>query len=282
MGTEKSKKVTVPLIKSYKSKGKKITMVTAYDYPTASIVDEAGVDIILVGDSLGNVVLGYENTLPVTMQEMLHHTKAVRRGVKRALLVADMPYLSYQIDLKDALINAGRFVKEAGAEAVKIEGGSKNIDLIKRLIDCEIPVMGHIGLTPQSLLKFGGYKVQGKTQSKIHELIKDSKELEKVGVFSIVLEGIPYEVSKIITQSLSIPTIGIGAGPFCDGQVLVFHDLVGLSPEPIPKFVKKYLNARELFINALKNYIKDVENNVFPDIEHSYKLPQKLQKIIES
>lgn len=282
MGTDKSKKVTVPLIRLYKSKGKKITMVTAYDYPTARIVDEAGIDIILVGDSLGNVVLGYENTLPVTMQEMLHHTKAVKRGVKRALLVADMPYLSYQIDIKDALINAGKFIKEAGAEAIKIEGGSKNIELIKRLIDCEIPVMGHIGLTPQSLLRFGGYKVQGKSQAKIDELIRDSKELEKVGVFSIVLEGIPYEVSKIITQSLSIPTIGIGAGPYCDGQVLVFHDLVGLSPEPIPKFVKKYLNARELFINALKSYIKDVEENVFPDIEHSYKLPQKLQKNIES
>ena len=241
-----AKKVTVPDIISKKTRGEKISCLTAYDYPTARLLDAAGVDISLVGDSLGMVVLGYENTLPVTMEEMLHHTRAVRRGVARALLVADMPFGSFQLGVNDAVANAVRFVKEAGAEAVKIEGGEKRLELIARLAENDIPVMAHIGLTPQSVHALGGFKVQGKTLAAADALLRDARAVEAAGAFSLVLESIPAEVAERITRELKIPTIGIGAGPACDGQVLVWHDLIGLSFGVDPKFVRRYADLRPL------------------------------------
>lgn len=268
-----TKKVTVPDIISKKTRGEKITCLTAYDYPTAHLLDAAGVDIILVGDSLGMVVLGYENTLPVTMDEMLHHTRAVRRGTARALLVADMPFGSFQLGVNGAVANAVRFVKEAGAEGVKIEGGEKRLELIARLVENDIPVMAHIGLTPQSVHALGGFKVQGKTLAAADELLRDARAVEAAGAFSLVLESIPAEVAEHITRELRIPTIGIGAGPACDGQVLVWHDLVGLSFGVQPKFARRYADLRSLLEQAFSCFVADVTSGAFPGEAETYHLP---------
>ena len=278
-------KVTVPDILHWKSHPatpgeqatRKITSLTAYDYPTARLLDEAGVDILLVGDSLGMVVLGYENTLPVTLEEMLHHTRAVRRGVRRALVVADMPYGSYHADLAESVRNAVRFIKEAGAEAVKLEGGERRLELISRLVEAEIPVMGHIGLTPQSLHALGGFKVQGKTFEAAEQLLRDARAVEAAGAFSIVLESVPRELAARITQQLRIPTIGIGAGPECDGQVLVFHDLMGLTQGPLPKFARRYANLAEVIARAASEYCEDVRSGQFPADAESYHLPAEVR-----
>ena len=273
-----AKKVTVPDIISKKTRGEKISCLTAYDYPTARLLDAAGVDIILVGDSLGMVVLGYENTLPVTMEEMLHHTRAVRRGVARALLVADMPFGSFQLGVNDAVANAVRFVKEAGAEAVKIEGGEKRLELIARLAENNIPVMAHIGLTPQSVHALGGFKVQGKTLAAADALLRDARAVEAAGAFSLVLESIPAEVAERITRELKIPTIGIGAGPACDGQVLVWHDLIGLSFGVDPKFVRRYADLRPLLEQAIGRFVADVTGGAFPGEAETTHLPAEVRE----
>jgi 3-methyl-2-oxobutanoate hydroxymethyltransferase len=248
----------------------KITCLTAYDYPTARLLDEAGVDVLLVGDSLAMVELGYESTLPVTMEEMLHHTRAVRRGTRHALLVADMPYGSYHDDPAQAVRNAIRFVKEAGAEAVKLEGGERRMELITRLVEAEIPVMGHIGLTPQSVNALGGFRVQGKTDEAGGQLLRDARAVEAAGAFSVVLESIPRELAANITAELRIPTIGIGAGPDCDGQILVIHDLLGLSFGHQPKFARRYVNVGEIISRAAAEYCHDVQQGSFPSDEESY------------
>jgi 3-methyl-2-oxobutanoate hydroxymethyltransferase len=250
----------------------KIVCLTAYDFPTARLLDEAGVDVILVGDSLGMVVLGYENTLPVTLDDMLHHTRAVRRGVRRALLVADMPYGSYHVDDGESLRHALRFVKEAGAEAVKVEGGERRVELIARLVEAEIPVMGHVGLTPQSLNAFGGFRVQGKTAEAADRLLRDARAVEAAGAFSIVLESIPRELAAQITSELRVPTIGIGAGPDCDGQILVLHDMIGLGLGHTPKFVRPYANVAATISRAVGEYVADVRGGHFPADEESYHL----------
>ena len=255
-------KITIRTIKEKKQKGEKIVALTAYDYPTAKILDSLGIDIILVGDSVGNVVLGYESTLPVTMEEMLHHTRAVKRGVKNALLVGDMPFLSYQPSIEEGIRNAGLFIK-AGAEAVKIEGGRQFIPLIERLTQSGIPVMGHIGLTPQWIHSFGGYRIQGRTSKDALALLEDAILLEKAGIFSLVLEGVPMQLAKLITENLSIPTIGIGAGPYCDGQILVFHDLFGLG-DFIPKHAKVMVDLKEVISQGVRRYIEEVKEGIFP------------------
>ena len=270
-------KVTALSLLEKKQRHEPITCLTAYDYPTARLVDEAGIDMILVGDSLGMVVLGYENTLPVTMQEMLHHTRAVRRAVKHAFLVADMPFASYHVGTRDTLRNAARFVKEAGAEAVKLEGGEKRSRIVERLVDAEIPVVGHIGLTPQSLHAMGGYKVQGKTLNAVEQLMRDAIALERAGACCIVLEGIPREVAAMITRELEVPTIGIGAGPECDGQVLVFHDLLGLTFSPAAKFVRRYADVGATISGAVLAYKEDVKSGAFPSEAESYHLPKDTQ-----
>ncbi len=275
-------KVTTSTLLEKKSQHQPITCLTAYDYPTARLVDEAGIDIILVGDSAAMVVLGYDNTLPVTMDEMLHHTRAVRRGTKRAFLVADMPYASYHVTQKEALTNAARFVKEAGAEAVKIEGGRKRVRLIERLIDAEIPVMGHIGLTPQSLHLMGGYKVQGKSLKAVEQLMQDAIALDSAGVCSMVLEGVPREVGAMITAEIACPTIGIGAGPDCDGQVLVLHDMLGLNFGVPAKFVRRYADIGSAITNAVAGFKKDVEAGAYPSDSESYHLPKDTKETLES
>jgi 3-methyl-2-oxobutanoate hydroxymethyltransferase len=279
---EPAAKVTTHSILEKKRRHEPITCLTAYDYASARLVDEAGIDLVLVGDSLAMVMLGYESTLPVTMAEMLHHTAAVRRGVKRALVIADMPYASYHVSKKDALRNATRFVKEAGAEAVKIEGGVKRAELIERLIDAEVPVMGHIGLTPQSVNMMGGYKVQGKTLAAVEQLMKDAIALDRAGVFSIVLEGIPREVAAMITAEVSVPTIGIGAGPECDGQVLVFHDIMGLTFAPPAKFVRRYADLGAAIAEAVAAFKADVETKQYPADDESYHLPKETKAALES
>jgi 3-methyl-2-oxobutanoate hydroxymethyltransferase len=275
-------KVTTATLRELKLRHEFITCLTAYDYATARLVDEAGVEMILVGDSLAQTILGYENTLSVTMDEMLHHVKAVRRGVKHALLLADMPYGSYQVDPQSALNNATRFVKECGAEVVKIEGGEKRADLIRRIIDAEIPVAGHIGLTPQSVNVMGGYKVQGKNLSAIEQLMRDAVALDRAGVCSIVLEGIPREVAAMITAEVNTPTIGIGAGPECDGQVLVFHDLVNLTFAPPAKFVRRYGDAASLITDAVRAFREDVRSQQYPSDEESYHLPRETKAGFET
>lgn len=278
-----SGKVTVPELLQRKNLAadsanpQKITCLTAYDYPTARLMDEAGVDIVLVGDSVGMVMLGYDSTLPLTLEEALHHTKAVRRGVNRALLVADMPYGSYHGDLNEALRNAMRFVKEAGAEAVKIEGGERRLELISRLVDAEIPVMGHVGLTPQSVNALGGYRVQGKTPATAEQVLRDARAVEAAGAFSIVLEAMPRELATEITKTLRIPTIGIGAGPDCDGQVLVLHDMLGLTFEDAPKFARRYANLGEVISQAVRQYCEDVQNGTFPTDAESYHTPSAVK-----
>jgi 3-methyl-2-oxobutanoate hydroxymethyltransferase len=264
--------VTIQTLQDKKSQGRPIACLTAYDYATARLVDEAGVDLILVGDSLAMVVMGYENTLPVTMDEMLLHTRAVRRAVRRAMVVADMPFGSYQISTAEGVANAARFVKEAGAQAVKIEGGATRLDLVRRLSDAEIPVMAHLGLTPQSVHRMSGYRVQGKSVGAIHHLVKDALALEAAGAFAVVLEGIPTEVAQRITAALHIPTIGIGAGPNCDGQILVLHDLINLSFSTPAKFVRRYGDAAALITDAVHRYRDDVEGRRYPADAESYHL----------
>lgn len=270
---ERPEKVNAPSLKASKARGERLVCLTAYDYPTARIVDEAGIDIILVGDSLGNVVLGYGNTVPVTLDEILIHLKAVRRAVQRALLVADMPYGSFHTGADDAVKNALRLVKEGGAEAVKLEGGHKRVQLVKRLVDEEIAVMGHIGLTPQSINKLGAYRVQGKTAAAARQLIDDAHALEDAGAFAIVLEVVPREIAQMITESLTIPTIGIGAGVHCDIQVLVIHDMLGLSFGKLARFVRPYANLHEVITDAVTRYADDVRSGVYPSDDESYALP---------
>lgn len=269
----RARKTTPQSLLEQKRNGTPITVLTAYDYPTARLVDEAGIDVLLVGDSLGMAVLGYESTLPVTMEEMLHHTRAVRRAVQSALLVADMPYGSYHLGTEDAVRNAMRFLKEAGAEAVKVEGGSERVHLVEAMTAAQIPVVGHIGLTPQSVHRMGGYKVQGRTVAAIKTLCEDALLLQQAGAIAIVLEGIPREVAARITASLDIPTIGIGAGPECDGQVLVFHDLFNLTFTPKAKFVRRFSDAGELFRSGLEAYREAVLAKTFPSDEESYHAP---------
>jgi 3-methyl-2-oxobutanoate hydroxymethyltransferase len=264
--------VTIQTLQDKKSQGRPISALTAYDYATARLVDEAGIDLILVGDSLAMVVMGYENTLPVTMDEMLLHTRAVRRAVKRAMVVADMPFGSYHVTAAEGVANAARFVKEAGAQAVKIEGGASRLELVRRLSDAEIPVMAHLGLTPQSVHRMSGYRVQGKSVNAIHHLVKDALAMEAAGAFAVVLEGIPTEVAQRITAALHIPAIGIGAGPHCDGQILVLHDLVNLSFSKPAKFVRRYADASALISDAVRRYREDVEGRQFPADAESYHL----------
>jgi 3-methyl-2-oxobutanoate hydroxymethyltransferase len=275
-------KITTASLREQKLRHEPITCLTSYDYATARLVDEAGIEMILVGDSLAQAMLGYENTLSVTMDEMMHHVKAVRRGVKHALLLADMPYGSYQIDAKTAVDNATRFVKEGGAEVVKIEGGEKRADLIRRIIDAEIPVAGHIGLTPQSVNVMGGYKVQGKNLSGIEQLMHDAVALDHAGVACLFLEGIPREVAAMITAEVGVPTIGIGAGPECDGQVLVIHDILNLTFGPPAKFVRRYGDAAALIGNAVQAFRADVKSLQYPSDEESYHLPRETKAGLET
>lgn len=265
-------KNTVSTIREQKKNGDKITMLTAYDYSTAKLIDEAGINSILIGDSLGNVILGYEDTLSVTMEDMLHHTRAVSRGAKNALIVADMPFMSYQTSVYDAVVNAGRLIKEGRAQAVKLEGGATVCKQIRAIVDASIPVVAHLGLTPQSINAFGGFKVQGKTEEAARRLISDAKAIEEAGAFAVVLEGIPAKLAEIITNTISIPTIGIGAGKGCDGQVLVYQDMLGMFSDFTPKFVKRYANVGEIMTGAFKEYIEEVKSGAFPKEEHSYKI----------
>lgn len=265
-----NKSKTILDIRELFEKKEKIAVLTAYDYPFARIMDQAGIDIILVGDSAGNVVAGYENTLPVTMEEMIYHTQSVVRGARRALVVADMPFLSYQADISDARRNAGRLIKEGGAHAVKMEGGSSLQETIRAIVDMDIPVMGHIGLTPQSVHRMGGYRVQGRSEKESRKLREAAKAVEEAGAFSLVLEGIPASLAAEITESLAIPTIGIGAGNRCSGQVLVAHDMLGLSEDFSPKFVKRYADLSGVMTRAFKDYISEVKAGIFPGDEHSF------------
>jgi 3-methyl-2-oxobutanoate hydroxymethyltransferase len=277
-----SQKITTASLREKKFHHEPITCLTAYDYASARLVDEAGIDIILVGDSLAMTMLGYENTLSVTVDEMLHHTKAARRGVKHALFMADMPYGSYHVSAEETLRNASRFVKEAGAEIVKIEGGEKRADLIRQVIDAEIPVAGHIGLTPQSVNAMGGYKVQGKSLADVEQLMRDAVALDRVGVACLVLEGIPREVAAMINAEVKTPTIGIGAGPECDGQVLVFHDLLNLSFSPPAKFVRHYGDASALISHAVQAFRADVASHQYPSDAESYHLPKETKAALET
>ena len=265
--------VTVPDLMTAKAAGRRLVMLTAYDTPSARLVDGAGVDIILVGDSVANNVLGYSSTLPVTMDEMLHHTRAVARGTRRALLVGDLPYLSYQTGRRDAIRNAGRFLKEGGAAAVKIEGGRRRATLVCALIEAEIPVMGHIGLTPQSVHLMGGYKVQGRRLDQARALVEDARALEEAGAFALVLEGMPEALGRAVTEAVAIPTIGIGAGRYCDGQVLVLHDLIGLSFGQPPRFARRYADVGAIIARAVRDFSDDVRNGAFPSEAEVYSAP---------
>jgi len=275
-------RVTITEIKEMKQKKEKIPMLTAYDYVTAKMVDEAGVPLILVGDSLGMVMLGYESTIPVTMEEMIHHTKAVVRGARKALVIGDMPFMSYHISVSDALHNAARFIQEGGAQAVKLEGGEVVAEKVRRLVDCGIPVMGHIGLTPQSIHQLGGFKVQGKAVKEAKKLLNDAHILEEAGAFAIVLECTPAPLSKLITQKLTIPTIGIGAGPDCDGQVQVISDLLGLYTDFVPKHAKQYARLAGEIKTAVSSYISEVKSLSFPTMEQSYSMDESLVKQLKA
>jgi 3-methyl-2-oxobutanoate hydroxymethyltransferase len=275
MSTQKSndrpEKVTTQTVVEMKRNGEKISMLTAYDYTMAGIVDAAGVDVILVGDSASNVMAGYETTVPMTLEHMIYHTSCVVRGVDRALVIADLPFMSYQVTAKEALINAGRMMKEAGAHAVKLEGGKPIAATVKRIVDAGIPVMGHLGLTPQSIYKFGTYKVRAKEEEEAEQLLKDAKILEEAGVFSIVLEKIPAALAKKVTESVSVPTIGIGAGSHCDGQVLVLHDMLGLNKDFSPRFLRRYADLHKSMTGAVQSYISDVKSGSFPNENEQYK-----------
>jgi len=273
---KKMKKFTVTSFQNAKKKGEKISMLTAYDFTTTQLLDEAGVDSILVGDSLGMTMLGYETTLEVTMEDMIHHTKAVVRGAKRALVIGDMPFLSYHVSVEDTIRNAGRFIKEAGAHAVKLEGGVEMVDKIKALVAAKIPVVGHIGLTPQSVNMFGGFKVQGKSAEQAQAIIDDARALEEAGVFAIVLECVPSELAKKITEVVNVPTIGIGAGKDCDGQVLVIQDVLGMYKGLQPKFVKRYKETGDDIIDATKAYIQEINEGVFPAKEHTFTIKEEV------
>lgn len=265
-------KNTVLTFQQAKENGEKLTMLTAYDYSTAKLIDEAGVNSILVGDSLGNVILGYEDTISVTMEDMIHHGAAVARGAKNALVVIDMPFMSYQTSVYDALVNAGRLMKEGRGDAVKLEGGVEVCSQIKAIVDAGIPVCAHIGLTPQSINAFGGFKVQGKSEAAAKKLLEDAKAVEEAGAFAVVIEGVPAKIAALITEQLHIPTIGIGAGKDCDGQVLVYQDMLGMFSDFTPKFVKRYANIGEVMKEAFQNYIKEVQDGVFPAEENTYKV----------
>lgn len=264
-------RVTIQDFLKKKQEGRKISMLTAYDFPFAQIVDEAGIDAILVGDSLGMVMQGLENTLPVTMDEMVYHTKIVSRAVRNAIVIGDMPFMSYQTSVEDAVRNGGRFLKEAGASAVKMEGGAEVAEHIRAMTRSDIPVMAHIGLTPQSIHRMGGYKVQGKTEESAEKLLEEAHIVEDAGAFSLLLEAIPMKLANQITDELAVPTIGIGAGPHCDGQVLVLHDVIGMFERFIPKFVKRYANIKEDALKAIKSYKEDIEQGRFPSEEQSFK-----------
>ena len=267
-------RTTITQLKQMKQQRERIAMVTAYDYPTARIVDEAGIPVILVGDSLGMVVLGYDSTLPVTMEVMLHHVRAVSRGAKNALIIADMPFMSYQADPSEAMRNAGRFLQEAGAHAVKLEGGTSMAATVRRLVDAGIPVQGHIGLTPQSIHQMGGFRVQGRDTATAAKLLQDAVALDEAGAFSIVLEGIPAALSRVITQRVGVPTIGIGAGPDCDGQVQVFHDIMGLYPDFVPKHAKQYAGVGDTIKEGLARYVDEVRQGSFPTPRESYTMDE--------
>jgi 3-methyl-2-oxobutanoate hydroxymethyltransferase len=275
-------RVAITDIKTMKQKKEKIPMLTAYDYVTARMVDEAGVPSILVGDSLGMVMLGYESTIPVTMEDMLHHTRAVARGARMALIIGDMPFMTYHASTADALHNAARFIQEAGAQAVKLEGGEVVAGTVRRLVECGIPVMGHIGLTPQSVNQLGGFKVQGKGLEEGRKLLNDARTLEEAGAFAVVLECIPAPLSKLITQKVGIPTIGIGAGPDCDGQVQVISDLLGLYTEFVPKHARQYASLAGEIRRAVSSYISDVQSVAFPTAEHSYAMDKGLVKQLKA
>ena len=269
-------RVTIGELKEMKQRGEKIPMLTAYDYSTAKLVDEAGVPLILVGDSLGMVVLGYESTIPVTMDEMIHHTKAVVRGTERALVVGDMPFMTYHTSVDDALRNAARFIQEGGSQAVKLEGGETVAEKVKRIVECGIPVQGHIGLTPQSVHQLGGFKVVGKTPEVAVRLLNDAKALEQAGAFSIVLEAVPAPLSKLITERVSVPTIGIGAGPDCDGQVQVVSDLLGLFTDFVPKHAKQYAKLADIIKASVSDYVSEVRACSFPTAKQSYTMDEKI------
>lgn len=264
------KQKTILDIRRMKDAGEKITVLTAYDYPFARLMDQAGIDMILVGDSVGTVVSGYDTTLPVTMEEILYHTRAVVRGTAQALVVADMPFLSYQVDLRDARWNAGRLIKEGGAQAVKLEGGAHVADTIRAIVDMDVPVVGHLGLTPQSVHRMGGYRVQGKEKAQARQILADAVAVEAAGAFALVLEGIPAGLAREITAAVAIPTIGIGAGVDCDGQVLVIHDILGLCEKYSPKFVKKFADVSGTIRQGIDDYIREVKGGTFPDKEHSF------------
>ena len=271
-------KNTVSTFREQKAKGEKISMLTAYDYSTAKLMDEAGINGILVGDSLGMVVLGYEDTLPVTMEDMIHHTAAVCRGAKNTLVVGDMPFMSYQVSVEEALYNAGRLMKEGRCQAVKLEGGASVCPQIRAITNASIPVMAHIGLTPQSINAFGGFKVQGKSEEAAKKLLEDAKAVEEAGAFAVVLECVPAKLAELISKSISIPTIGIGAGAGCDGQILVYQDMLGLFSDFTPKFVKKYANVGEMMTQAFRDYIADVQEGSFPAPEHTFAISEDVIK----
>jgi len=276
------KKLTIQDIIMMKQNGEKISMLTAYDAGFAGLLDSSGIDVILVGDSLGMVLLGYESTIPVTMEEMLHHCRAVKKGVQRAILVGDMPFMSYQVSASEAISNAGRFLKEAGCDAIKLEGGTEACDTIKAIVRAGIPVMGHIGLTPQTASQLGGYKVQGKDAESARRLLESARSLEAAGVFSMVLECIPAQLSQVISEAVAVPTIGIGAGRFCDGQVLVIHDMVGMFEKFVPTFVKKYVNLAPQIKEAVAAYHKEVKAGDFPDEEHSFSMELDVSGLLEN
>jgi len=273
-------RLTISNIQDLKTAGDKITMLTAYDYSTARLVDEAGVHLVLVGDSLGMVVLGYDSTVPVTMDEMLHHTRAVVRGTKTALVVGDMPFMTYQASAEDAVRNAGRMLQEGGCQAVKLEGGVVMAETTRRIVNCGIPVMGHIGLTPQSINQLGGHRVQGKTADAAKRLVEDALALEQAGAFAVVLELVPVQLAKLITGKLRIPTIGIGAGPFCDGQVLVINDMLGLFTDFVPKHTKQYARLASTMKKAISEYCAEVKSGAFPSGEHGVSMDESLLKDI--
>lgn len=276
------KRVTIPQLMEWKKTQRKISALTAYDYTFARLLDESGIDVILVGDSAGMVSMGYENTLPVTMDEMIFHTRGVRRGVQTALLVGDMPFMSYQVDVKEAIRNAGRFLKEGSMDVVKIEGGREMADTVKAIVGAGVPVMGHIGLTPQHISKFGGYRIQGKDVASARALIDDGLALEDAGLFCLSLEAVPAPVARLITERVQIPTIGIGSGPHCDGQTLLIYDLVGLFDRFVPKYVKQYAKIGPLMLEAVKTYRQEVMEGVFPDADHSYAMPEEaLQELLK-
>lgn len=281
MSAKNSPRVTAPSLRAMKAAGERIAVLTAYDFPTARILDDGGIDVLLVGDSLGMVVLGHGSTLPVTMEDMIHHTKAVARAARRALVVGDMPYLSFHLSVEESVRNAGRFLKEAEADGVKIEGASaRRLKLVEALVEADVPVMGHVGLTPQSICGLGAYKVRGTTLEEARRIVEGARGLERAGAFAVVLESIPLEIAREVTARLEIPTIGIGAGPYCDGQVLVFHDMTGYATGDLPKFVRKYADLSSVIGDAVRRYAADVRKGTFPDDRTSYHLkPAEARRI---